>query len=223
MKGATSVKIIINKTKTIMAEVVEKQMATNSKANAALTTGIIGTSLAGLLVLGRHGIGRMFGWGSEEGAIARGELYNERKEQADYVELTKQFYEGQIAGEKELNDKFFSLYKMNADNSFSLYKNHVDDSFRLYKGQRDSKDELIAKINEVDKKVDMMAAVRPYQDALINAKIDNVALVGDFNLARRTCRMITGELVLPSTPTVTGYASYNPCNCAQSTSATTVA
>ena len=47
----------------------------------------------------------------------------------------------------------------------SLYKNHVDDSFRLYKGQRDSKDELIAKINEVDKKVDMMAAVRPYQDA----------------------------------------------------------
>ena len=74
MKGATSVKIIINKTKTIMAEVVEKQMATNSKANAALTTGIIGTSLAGLLVLGRHGIGRMFGWGSEEGAIAREEL-----------------------------------------------------------------------------------------------------------------------------------------------------
>ena len=68
-----------------------------------------------------------------------------------------------------------------------------------------------AKADE-DKKVDMMAAVRPYQDALINAKIDNVALVGDFNLARRTCKMITGELVLPSTPTVTGYASYNPCN-----------
>ena len=50
------------------------------------------------------------------------------------------------------------------------------------------------------------------KDALINAKIDNVALVGDFNLARRTCRMIQGELVLPSTPTVTGYASYSPCN-----------
>ena len=56
-----------------------------------------------------------------------------------------------------------------------------------------------------------MAAVRPYQDALINCKIDNVALVSDFNLARRTCRMIQGELVLPSTPTVTGYASYTPC------------
>ena len=34
---------------------------------------------------------------------------------------------------------------------------------------------LLLKINEVDKKVDMMAAVRPYQDALINCKIDNVA------------------------------------------------
>ena len=70
----------------------------------------------------------------------------------------------------------------------------------------------MAKIADVEKKVDVMSAVRPYQDALINAKIDNVALVGDFNLARRTCRMITGELVLPSTPTVTGYPSYSPCN-----------
>jgi hypothetical protein len=60
--------------------------------------------------------------------------------------------------------------------------------------------------------LDVMSAIRPYQDALINAKIDNVAMVGDFNLARRTCRMIQGELVLPSTPTVTGYASYSPCN-----------
>jgi hypothetical protein len=59
----------------------------------------------------------------------------------------------------------------------------------------------------------MMAAIRPYQDALINAKIDNVALVGDFNLARRTCRMISGEVVLPSTPVITGYGSYSPCNC----------
>jgi hypothetical protein len=47
----------------------------------------------------------------------------------------------------------------------------------------------MAKIADVEKKVDVMAAVRPYQDALINSKIDNVAMVGDFNLARRTCRM----------------------------------
>jgi hypothetical protein len=82
----------------------------------------------------------------------------------------------------------------------------------LYKGQRDIKDELQAKIDAVDKKVDVMAAIRPYQDALINCKIDNNALIADFNLARRTCRMIQGEIVLPSTPTVTGYASFYPCN-----------
>jgi hypothetical protein len=177
---------------------------------------IIGTSLAGLLTLGALGKGTgLLGGGQPANChpgVPHGELYNERKEQADYIELTKQFYQGQMATQKEIDGRFFELYKFNVDNSFALYKNHVDDSFALYKGQRDSKDELITRINEVDKKVDMMAAVRPYQDALINSKIDNVALVADFNLARRTCRMISGEVVLPSTPTVTGYASYSPCN-----------
>lgn len=181
---------------------------------------IIGTALGGILGM-RDGLfnGFLGGGAAAPGGpdcVPHGERYNERKEQEDYVALTKQFYEGVIASQANVNQKFFDLYKMNVDTSFGLYKNHVDDSFALYKGQRDSKDELIAKINEVDKKVDMMAAVRPYQDALINCKIDNVALVSDFNLARRTCRMITGELVLPSTPTVTGYASYNPCNPVQS-------
>jgi hypothetical protein len=186
---------------------------TMAKANAALTTGIIGTSLSGILMLGALNKGLISGLGGNcQPNVPHGELYNERKEQADYVELTKQFYESQIATQKQIDRNFFDLYKMNVDTSWGLYKNHVDDSFALYKGQRDQKDELIAKINDVEKKVDTMAAVRPYQDALINAKIDNVALVGDFNLARRTCRMITGELVLPSTPTVTGYPSYSPCN-----------
>ena len=173
---------------------------------------IIGTSLAGILALKGGLFNGIFGGNSEpDGSVPHGERYNERKEQEDFVALTKQFYEGVIASQANTNQKFFDLYKMNVDSSFGLYKNNVDNSFALYKGQRDTKDELVAKINEVDKKVDMMAAVRPYQDALINCKIDNVALVSDFNLARRTCRMIQGELVLPSTPTVTGYASYTPC------------
>lgn len=175
---------------------------------------IIGTSLAGLLTLGALGKGTgLLGGGAPScSGIPHGELYNERKEQADFVELTKQYYEAQIATNEKIDKNFFDLYKMNVDTSFGLYKNHVDDSFRLYKGQRDQADVIMAKIADVEKKVDVMSAVRPYQDALINAKIDNVALVGDFNLARRTCRMIQGEVVLPSTPTVTGYASYSPCN-----------
>lgn len=212
-----------------MAEVMEGTKHTHvpseGKVNAALTTGIIGTSLSGLLALGGMGKNLLNLGGGNNGCgtnwnnatcspamanscVPCGDLYLERKEQADYVELTKQYYESQIANQKELDKNFFDLYKMNVDTSWGLYKNHVDDSFALYKGQRDQKDELVNKINDVEKKVDVMAAIRPYQDALINAKIDNVALVGDFNLARRTCRMIQGELVLPSTPTVTGYPSY---------------
>lgn len=189
-----------------MAEVMEgacthKEYATKGKANAGLTLGIIGTSLAGLMALGGGGIGNLLGGKPECPGVPHGELYNERKEQADFVELTKQYYESQIATNAKIDKNFFDLYKFNVDNSFGLYK-----------GQRDQADAIFAKIADVEKKVDIMSAIRPYQDALINAKIDNVAMVGDFNLARRTCRMIQGELVLPSTPTVTGYASYSPCN-----------
>lgn len=45
----------------------------------------------------------------------------------------------------------------------------------------------------------------------------------DFNLWRRTCRMISGEVVLPNTPTVTGYASYNPCDCRNNSTQTPAA
>ena len=205
-----------------MAEVMENtchhdKYATKAKANAGLTTGIIGTSLAGLLALGAIGKGSgllNLGGGNNcpNPGVPQGDLYNERKETQDYIELTKQYYEAEIATNNKIDKNFFDLYKFNVDNSFGLYKNQVENSFNLYKGQRDQADVLMAKIADVEKKVDIMGAVRPYQDALINAKIDNVALVGDFNLARRTCKMIQGELVLPSTPTVTGYASYNPCN-----------
>ena len=61
--------------------------------------------------------------------------------------------------------------------------------------------------------VAVLKAIRPYQDALIQCDIRRVAENADFNLWRRTCRMISGEVVLPNTPTVTGYASYNPCGC----------
>jgi hypothetical protein len=207
-----------------MAEVMEgvrtKPIPSNAKVNGALTTGIIGTSISGLLALGALGKGVMGGNQCGCNSVPQGDLYNERKENQDYIELTKQFYEGQIATQKQIDKNFFDIYKMNVDTSFGLYKNHIDDSFLLYKGQRDQKDELLGKISDLEKKVDVMSAIRPYQDALINAKIDNVAMVGDFNLARRTCRMIQGELVLPSTPTITGYASYSSCNCNQAPAAT---
>lgn len=50
-----------------------------------------------------------------------------------------------------------------------------------------------------------------------------VAEHADFNLWRRTCRMISGEVVLPNTPTVTGYVSYNPCDCRSNSAQTPAA
>ena len=198
---------------------------------------IIGTSLAGLLTLGAVGMGGrngLFGCnagGANAANVTNEDLYIERKECQDYIELTKEYYQGRLTNQRELSDAFLAAYQRDVDNSFSLYKNQrdmndalnkriTDSSFGLYKNQRDEKDELVAKINEVEKKVDVMAAIRPYQDALINAKIDNNALMSDYALAKRTCRMIQGELVLPSTPVVTGYGSYSGCNCIQSTTAT---
>ena len=178
---------------------------------------IIGTALGALNGLGNGNglLSGLFGGNncnvgncSKIAGVTNEELYIERSQAAEYLATTKQYYEGMIQTNKNITDAFFDSYKRDVDNSFMLYKS-----------QRDADDVLARKIDEVDKKVDMMAAIRPYQDALINAKIDNVADHANFNLEKRTCKMITGQLVLPSTPTVTGYGSYYPCQPTTTTTA----
>ena len=178
---------------------------------------IIGTALGALNSLGNGNglLGGLFCGGSgscsKNSGITNEELYIERTQASEYLATTKQYYEGMIQNNKAITDAFFDSYKRDVDNSFSLYKS-----------QRDSDDILSKRIDEVDKKVDIMAAIRPYQDALIDKKIDNTALMAQYNLDKRTCRMITGQLVLPSTPTITGYGSYYPW-CIQNTPDTTPA
>lgn len=165
---------------------------------------IIGTALSALNAGGGI-LGMMTGnsspnngtYGSANAGMTNNDVYIERTQAQNYLNTTKQYYEGKIEVNERLTNAFFDAYKRDVDNSFMLYKN-----------QRDSDDALAKRIDEVDKKVDVMAAIRPYQDALINAKIDNNALLADYNLSKRTCKMITGQLVLPSTPTITGYGSY---------------
>lgn len=213
-----------------MAEIITDQngkmheVASNAKANAGLTTGIIGTSLAGLLTLGGGLWKGIFGGPNNQtqaGTMTPEDLYIERKECQDYIELTKEYYQGRLDNQKQLADAFFAAYQRDTDNSFGLYKSQrdmgdtlnqkiTDASFSLYKQERDDKDILNDKIAALQSKVDVMAAIRPYQDALINCKIDKNAILADFNLARRTCRMIEGQLVLPNSPEVTGFSSYYP-------------
>lgn len=194
-----------------MSEVT--QMPSATRTNSALTLGIIGTALAGMGILGASvcGIGKSNSrtttdGGSETTSMANSmtseDLYIERKQCQNYLDITKQYYEGKLATE----ERFANLF-------FDAYKRDVDNSFQLYKYTRDNDDALAQKINEVDKKVDVMAAIRPYQDALIDNKINTNAILAQYALDKRTCRMIEGQLVLPSTPSVTGFGSYSSCPC----------
>lgn len=112
--------------------------------------------------------------------------------------------------------RFNDRQTINAE-MFGLYKSQVDADFALYKNQRDGFDVTNARVGELEKEVAVLRATRPYQDALIQAAIARVAEQAEFNLFRRTCRMISGEVVLPNTPTVTGYSSYDPCACRATT------
>ena len=197
-------------------EINEHDMPSKGKVNAALTTGIIGTALGGLSILGNGKglLNNILGNGNTSNSCTKhvcdstysgvtdADLFIERTQCHNYLELTKQYYMQQLEMQGGLNNAFNGLKQYNIDNAFALYKY-----------TRDSNDAINNRISELSSKIDVMNAVRPYQDALINSKIDNNALIADFNLARRTCRMITGELVLPSTPTVTGYPSYSACAC----------
>jgi hypothetical protein len=147
-----------------------KKYASNSKGNAALTTGIIGTALGGLLALG--GGGGLFGGGGVT-AIAE-------KENADYVDVTKQYYQGQISNIREIQ----SMYEQ-------LNNKIVDSSFALYKNQRDEKDALLARISALETKQAVDAAIEPWRAKVIEMQIGGVAAQSAAALAmeaeRRQC------------------------------------
>lgn len=118
----------------------------------------------------------------------------------------------------------FAIYQSQVNSDFGLYKGMRDgfdalsakqnrDAFDLYANQRNGFDVLNARIGQLEKEVAVNTAIRPYQDKLIQCEIDKAFTAGINYTDRRTCRMITGELVLPNSPTVTGYPSYNPCSC----------
>lgn len=112
----------------------------------------------------------------------------------------------------DVKDVILDLFDITVGSSLAFVI-QIDADFGLYKSQRDGFDVTNARVSELEKEVAVLRATRPYQDALIQAAITRVAEQADFNLFRRTCRMITGEVVLPNTPTVTGYPAYNPYSC----------
>lgn len=219
----------------------EDKYASKGVAGTALGLGIAGTALwllgGGLNGTGLFGRGLgTVGTGTAVG-LAAGEMVNgndiryvERKQCEDYVNLVnglwQKAYDQQtqrFADRQTVNAEMFGIYKSTRDGFDIINAKMNDSNFSLYKYSRDSKDELSAQIGALATEVAVLKATRPYQDALIQCDIRRVAEHADFNLATRTCRMIEGQVVLPSTPTVTGYASSTCCNRAINGSGTTPA
>jgi hypothetical protein len=199
------------------------------RANAGLTLGIIGTAGAALALARQGGIfggGGLLGGGAAPSgsvtynvsspATCTASLYT--KECEDILNVTKGMYDLAIAGmsnaakarEVDVAEKF-GLYVNNRDNIDRVNGRINDELFSLYKYTRDKDDETNAKIYDLAQQVAINTAVRPYQDKLIQCKIDEVynSLVNYVD--RKTCRLIPGRLVLPSTPTVTGYSADCVC------------
>ena len=140
--------------------------ASKGVAGTALGLGIAGTALA---LLNGNGL---FGWGK-----ARNEdMYLERKECQDYVDLTKEFYAGRIQSIRDSADVFYNMEaKLN------------DSAFRLYKSQRDNYDVLADRIAKLETKASVTDAVEPWRDQVLQMKINSVAGLVDLEAQKRSC------------------------------------
>ena len=140
--------------------------ASKGVAGSALGLGIAGTALA---LLNGNGL---FGWGK-----ARNEdMYLERKECQDYVDLTKEFYAGRIQSIRDSADVFYNMEsKLN------------DSAFRLYKSQRDNYDVLADRIAKLETKASITDAIEPWRDQVLQMKINSVAGLVDLEAQKRSC------------------------------------
>ena len=129
-----------------------------------------------------------------------------------------------FADRQTIDSELFGLYKSQVDADFGLYKStrdgfdmlsakHNADAFSLYKSQRDSDDAIMKELSDLKAQVAINAAIRPYQDKLIQCEIDKAFTAGINYTDRKTCNVIYGQVVLPNEPTVTGYVGANQCGC----------
>lgn len=157
----------------------------------------------------------------------------------DTLALQKGLYDWALAQQSQrfadrqtLNSELFGVWKSQVDGDFGLYKSTRDSfdvlnakqeqaAFQLYKSQRDSDDEIRKELSDLKAQVAINAAVRPYQDKLIQCEIDKAFTAGINYTDRKTCKAIYGEVCLPNTPVVTGYVGANQCGCPRVVSGTT--
>lgn len=223
----------IIKEKEIVHEDEHKDYASKGVGNAGLTLGIIGTALGAWAVSRNRGglfgggwgagmpenvnINTTTGGGGGSGVGAPTAFMAWEKGCEEALSLTNAMWGLKVSGMQADYDH----RQTDIAEKFALWKSQVDADFGLYKNQRDQFDVLKAQIDELRCQVAVGSAIRPYQDKLLQCEIEKAFTASVNYTDRRTCRMITGELVLPNTPTVTGYPSYNPCSCPASAPAPT--
>lgn len=150
-----------------------------------------------------------YGYGMTANSNSPTALQVMEKECADEVKLLTDMFGLKL----DTANKFYALRETDIAEKFSMWKGlsdaigaenrrSMEAEFGLYKNGRDMNDATNAKIAELEKRVAVAEAVRPYQDKLLMAYTD-----------MKTCTCIRGQLVLPNTPAVSGYGSYSGCNC----------
>ena len=154
---------------------------------------------------------------------------------AEALALTSAIYQQRINGMAEaaatrnvdVNEKF-QLWKSQIDADFGLYVNNRDnidkvnnrindELFSLYKYTRDKDDETRKELCDLKAQVAVNTAIRPYQDQILKTDIANAFNNAINYVDRRLCRVVEGQIVLPNTPVVSGYAGY--CCCSNQTPA----
>lgn len=199
------------------AKVVEKKIyeegkkhddyASKATGNAGLTLGIIGTALgAGAWLLGGNNRSVFGSLGSNMPENVNINTYGANTSSNQPTAL--QVMEKECADEVKLLTDMFGLKLDTANKFYAMRETDVAEKFGLYKNQRDQYDALQAKYSDLDKKVAVMEALTPYKEKLMMAYVNE-----------KTCNCLRGQLVLPSTPVISGYGSY----CCNSTTPTTEA
>lgn len=202
------------------------ERGTREKANAGLALGIIGTVAGGLALLGRGGIGGIIGGGGGVPTnvninggggfgVAPSAFDAYAHECEDVLALTNELWRQKtgtlyaIAEQRNVDvQEKFGLYVNNRDNIDKVNERINNELFSLYKYTRDKDDEANKRISALEARVAVNEAVRPYQDKIIQIGINNVLNEAINYTDRKTCKMITGTVVIPSTPTITGFGSY---------------
>lgn len=178
------------------------------------------------------------GLGAANGVTSPSAFQAWEKSCEDTLALQKGLYDWALvqqsqrfADRQTLNSELFNVWKGQIDADFGLYKSTRDsfdvitakqnqDAFNLYKSQRDADDNIRKELSDLKAQVAINAAVRPYQDKLIQCEIDKAFTAGINYTDRKTCKAIYGEVCLPNTPTVTGYVGANQCGCPRVVSGT---